>query len=757
MNSLPSGGKTTGYVSRFAVLLVSVTAALACGESTAQSLTGNPAKVNAPSAAATEPARPSSAVSRASGGFAPNLKPVLKRRVGDVAYAPVKLLDDQGQTPEIEMFAGESRVLPAPGVGRIAVGNGQILTAAALDKREILLFANQPGTSSLFIWNEDGRYQRLKINIVPGDTSRIGREIAAFLVSIPGARASIVGDKVIVEGERLSDADLAKLKKLEGTYPQIVNFTSAQGWEKMVMMDVKVVEFPRSEMRELGLKWSPTGGGTIGAVWAPIRQGNNGPYQINIPSNSTQGVGPVSDPGQTTTTLHSALNVIGGFNIGLNTQLQALAQDGKAVVLAEPQLSTRSGSEAKFVAGGEYPYTVSNITGTTVLFKPYGIQLTIKPTVDQEGYVRATINTEVSSIDSSVSTPEGPALKTRSTKTEFNVKAGETIVLSGMLTRDNSTNVDKVPFLGDIPVLGALFRSKRFQNSETELVVFVTPIVVDSQTPGLVDRVERTKARLQEQFGPAPYLTDPLQPGRQAERLTEASSLHQPGHAEDAKRALPAPAPQQDIGKPAPRTPLTGSALVPAAQNPLTRSAQPLGGGSSLRVKLEGLVLRASPDIRSPTLMRLGNGSVVQLGNQEAPPELRSLWRNVLVGAVNGWVAAKWVEPTTRAFAANTDEGPAAREAQGGQALGAPISPGHLVPLTVPAPDESVKVVRQYRVALPKLAMRVAPDVNAAILQQIPEGTMVETSEASARGGWLPVDAGGKHGWVAAQWLEAQP
>ncbi|MDI1260154.1 pilus assembly protein N-terminal domain-containing protein [Aquabacterium sp.] len=751
MNSLTTGGSTTGYVPRIAVLLVWAAVMLACDQSRAQSPTADLAKANpngAPGAAA------ESAVSKAAGGFAPNLRPTLKRRVGDAAYAPVKLLDDQGQTPEIEMFAGESRVLPAPGVGRIAVGNGQILTAAALDKREILLFANQPGTSSLFIWNEDGRYQRLKINIVPGDTSRIGREIAAFLASIPGARASIVGDKVIVEGDRLSDADLGKLKKLENTYPQIVNFTSAQGWEKMVMMDVKVVEFPRSEMQELGLRWGPTGGGTIGAVWAPIRHGKNGPYQIKIPT-SAEGL-PLTDPDKETATLHSALNVIGGFNIGLNAQLLALAQDGKAAVLAEPQLSARSGSEANFVAGGEYPYAVSSIAGTTVYFKPYGIQLTIKPTVDRDGYVRATIDTEVSSIDSSVSTPQGPALKKRSTKTEFNVKAGETIVLSGMLTRDSSNNIDKVPFLGDIPILGALFRSKRFQNSETELVIFVTPMVIDSHTPGLVDRVEKTKARLNEQFGAVPYLSDPLQPGRDADLLTSASALPEQAQAESAKRPLPTPAPHRPIDQPTPRIPLNGAALVPAEQNPLTSPAQPVGG-SNLRVKLEGLVLRASPDIRSPILMRLGNGAVVQLAHQEAPAELRDLWRNVSVGAVNGWVAAKWVEPTSRALPTNMVTSSAAREAQVGQKLGATIPTAHSAPLTAPALDKMDKVTRQYRVVLPKLAMRVAPDVNAAIVQQIPEGTLVETQEVNARGGWLPIAVGDKHGWVAAQWLEAQP
>ncbi|MCW8209712.1 type II and III secretion system protein, partial [Verminephrobacter aporrectodeae subsp. tuberculatae] len=97
-------------------------------------------------------------------------------------------------------------------------------------------------------WNEEGRYQRVKINVVPGDTSRYAREIAAFLSTIPNAKASVIGDKVIVEGDNLGDTDLKKIEGLAKHYPQIVNFTNQIGWEQMVLMDVKVVEFPVNEL-----------------------------------------------------------------------------------------------------------------------------------------------------------------------------------------------------------------------------------------------------------------------------------------------------------------------------------------------------------------------------------------------------------------------------------------------------------------------------------------------------------------------------
>lgn len=438
-------------------------------------------------------------------------------------YAPIGTGGDAAPVPEIELFVGESKVFPTPGVARIAVGNGQILNANALDGKEIIVSGNGVGVSSLFIWNEDGRYQRIKVNIVPGETARVTREVAAFLQHIPKATATVVGDKVIVEGDELSDADRDKVAELAKRYPQIVNFTSPIGWEQTVLMDVKVVEFPKTELRELGLKWNPTGGGAIGAIWSPISRGDNGASvggrQINITSPAGQAA-PITniDPSKGVV-LPSALTVMSAVNVGLNAQLNLLEQNGTAAILAEPQLSTRSGFKASFLAGGEFPYSVSNLNGVTVVFKPYGIKLDIEPRVGRNGVIRAEIDSEVSSLDSSVSAVGGPALLTRRTKTEFNVRAGETIVLSGLLQRTTSNDIDKVPLLGDIPVLGALFRSKRFQNKETELVVFVTPTIVDARAPGLQERIERTTERLGTRMGLTPYLSDPLQPGRDAGKV----------------------------------------------------------------------------------------------------------------------------------------------------------------------------------------------------------------------------------------------
>jgi pilus assembly protein CpaC len=426
------------------------------------------------------------------------------------------MIDAAAPAREFEMFVGESRVFATPGVARIAVGSGQVITANALDAKDVIIFANGAGTTMLYVWTNDGRYQRIKVTVMANDVARYAREVASFLSTIPKTKATVVGDKVIVEGDDLSDADRDKVAELAKRYPQIVNFTGQIGWEQTVLMDVKVVEFPRSQLRELGLKWGAAGGAAVGGIWRPVARGDTTGLSISPPAGDA-GALPVASTSPNGLVYPSGPIITSAVNLGLNAQLQALEQSGTATVLAEPQLSTRSGYKATFHAGGEIPYSVASVNGVTVQFKPYGIRLDIEPRVARSGAIRAVIDSEVSSIDSSVSTTNGPALLTRRTRTEFNVKPGETIVLAGLLQRTNSTDTENIPFLGNIPILGALFRSKRFQNKETELVVLVTPHLVDSNTPALKERIKRVHERLKQNLGDAPYLSDPLQPSHATE------------------------------------------------------------------------------------------------------------------------------------------------------------------------------------------------------------------------------------------------
>jgi pilus assembly protein CpaC len=682
-------------------------------------------------------------------GFAEVLKPSKPMRANrspviNAAYTPIQSTSDDGQIAEIEMFVGESRVFPAPGVARIAVGNGSLMTAAALDGKEVILFANGPGTSSLFIWNADGRYQRVKINIVPGDTTRHAREIAAFLSTIPNTKASVVGANIIVEGDQLADADILKLEELAKRYPQIVNFTNRVGWERMVSMDVKVVEFPVTLLREIGLKWSGTGGAAVGGVWAPGRRGNDGPFQIGLRTSGESNAPPISSPNGPLV-LPSGLNVLSVLNMGLNAQLNLLAQEGKAALLAEPQLSARSGSKASFVAGGEIPYAVTTRDGTVIQFKDYGVKLDVTPTVDPRGAVRAKIRAEVSSIDRSVVTIGGPALLTRRTETEFNVQNGETIVLAGLLQRESGTDVDKLPLLGDLPVLGALFRSKRYQNKETELVVFVTPTVMTSQSPGQRDRIERTTERLQERFGPAPYLSDPLQPGVAYEKPNDVPARVAP--------ALGGAAPVPVV--PAVSHPVSPATPKPVASGPAAPAVQSIGRaerGALLTVVAESAVLRAGASASAPALLTLDRGASVVLGPSAVQTGGDDAWRNVQVGRIQGWVQADAVVPMHAAQLPATLHEEQARPAR--KPVAATVVPR---PVLLAANGTAAGAARQFRVEAQRLALRLAPDVNAGAVVTLLHGDVVSAVSGAEQGHWIGVQAGAgdsaKRGWVPTQWL----
>ena len=152
------------------------------------------------------------------------------------------------------------------------------------------------------------------------------------------------------------------------------------------------------------------------------------------------------------------------------------------MILAEPRLAVRSGGEAKFLAGGEFPISISNINGTTIEFKEFGIKLDVKPEVDKKNNIRADVTTEVSAIDNSVAVDNVPGLLTRRTETQVSMKSEETLVISGLINQELSKDVQRLKFLGDIPILGALFRSKSFRDRKSELVIFITPKVFDADS-----------------------------------------------------------------------------------------------------------------------------------------------------------------------------------------------------------------------------------------------------------------------------------
>jgi pilus assembly protein CpaC len=189
-----------------------------------------------------------------------------------------------------------------------------------------------------------------------------------------------------------------------------------------------------------------------------------------------------------------------GIATSIASQINLMMQDGSAWELAAPQLSARSGGVADFLVGGEVPIPISQGLGeTTVEYKQYGIKLHIAPIVNSKGDISTDIETEISKIDPSVNVQGYPGFITRRASAQLNVHEGDTIVISGLVDASASKTFDKVPGLGDIPVLGALVRSRDFQRNRTDLVIFVTPIVITPDSPENRELIEKSD-RLRDDF-----------------------------------------------------------------------------------------------------------------------------------------------------------------------------------------------------------------------------------------------------------------
>lgn len=398
----------------------------------------------------------------------------------------------------IQMQVGEVRVLSMPNVARVAVGDGHVLNAVTTDEKEVIVFARHEGSSAVQLWSEHGERKHYLVDVAPDGARQIQQELRSVLERIPNVSVSVVGDKLLIEGDDLSDADRERVLAISQRYPQLLDFTGQVGWDRMVLLDVQVVELPRAYLRELGVRWdtSSQGGANAGFGW------DGGSKRL------------LDRPGETVVPIPFPAGAAVGYfgvNAMLSARVNAMAQSGDAVILAQPQLLARSGSVAEFLAGGEVPYSTVDANGNVnTEFKPYGVSLHITPQIERNNAIRSRIEVEVSSVDTTYAQANGPALKTRRAATEFNVQSGQTLVLAGFVSREDARNSDRIPGLGNLPIFGYLFGSRRFQRNETELAIFVTPVVVSAEHPDVRKRVRQGQAIVASTFPMEARLNAPI-------------------------------------------------------------------------------------------------------------------------------------------------------------------------------------------------------------------------------------------------------
>lgn len=369
----------------------------------------------------------------------------------------------------LNLYVGQAHVLNEPQVRRIVVGNGKIVQVTALDDRQILVLPETAGQSTLHLWTRAGTQREYVLNVVPADANRLHQEVQSLLGESENLRSRIVGDKVVIEGGNLNEEQANRLAEVAKRYPQIVNLSSRVGLEKMIAMDVRMVEIKREVMKNIGIKWSGAAQGpTFGVIGDTHRSG------VFQPGGAAEGLA-----GFDVRRRVSAFASMFGLASSISSMLNFLVQNGDAVVLAEPRLSCRSGGSAKFVAGGELPIPVTSGLGSvSVIFKEYGVKFDVQPVVSETGVIAAKIATEVSAINFDVTVREVPGLTKRRAETEVNLRENETLVIAGLVSEEGSRSIDKVAGLGELPVLGALFRSRQFRERQTDLVVFITPQII---------------------------------------------------------------------------------------------------------------------------------------------------------------------------------------------------------------------------------------------------------------------------------------
>lgn len=411
------------------------------------------------------------------------------------AVAPHDSTVAQTPLPErLDMYVGDTRIVEARSQ-RVAIGNGDVIDVTTLDGGQLLFLAEAPGTTAVSLWLRDGRRHRITVNVTEQSLELLLDHVRRMLEGVPNVAARIAGERIVIDGDRVPEADQRKVAAIvEAFRGSVVNFVGRVGWEQMLHFDVRIVEVRRSAVRELGVRWDGTANGPTVGVIADF---DTNPYFRVAPTPPPAGLPSVALPSRVWPPATYA-----GIASTLTSRIALLESRGDAVLIAQPTLSCRSGGSARFVSGGEFPIPVTDSLGSTdVEFKEYGVILDVKPIVDRTGGIVAAVETELSQIDESVRVLGVPGLLKRRTATELNLREGEVAVLAGLASRTRGKDSTRVPGLGGLPVVGGLFRSTQRRETDTELLILITPRIVRPavdegalQTDPNAVGVERAKA-----------------------------------------------------------------------------------------------------------------------------------------------------------------------------------------------------------------------------------------------------------------------
>jgi pilus assembly protein CpaC len=364
----------------------------------------------------------------------------------------------------ITVARGGSALLTEPrDLERISVADDAIAEAVVLPPRQILLNARGVGTTSLLVWREGEAARLYEVQVtadVAGLTTQLGELFPDFDVDI-----STAGDALVLSGAVRDPAIARKAIELaQATGAPVIDNLTAPSPEQ-ILLHVRFAEVDRSVVKDFG-------GDLIRAVNAPRLNDSFDRDDESVVSTLAEGL--------------VTLSILGDTGAGIEALITALRGRGEFRSLAEPNLVALEGQEASFLAGGEFPFPTlqgGNTAGVTIIWKEFGVRLNFTPNVTNTGTIRLTVEPEVSSLDFAngllISGFQIPSILTRRVNTSVELAAGQTLAIGGLLDNRLLHEVDRIPILGHIPVLGSFFSSKRAREDRTELLVLVTPYIVE--------------------------------------------------------------------------------------------------------------------------------------------------------------------------------------------------------------------------------------------------------------------------------------
>lgn len=375
---------------------------------------------------------------------------------------------------------------------RVSIANPAIADLILISPAQLQINGLATGSTSLIVWEKgNNKPSFFDVNVI-GDLSQLEPQIKD-LAPKDNINVEYAKDTVILSGTAANDQTVAKVVQVAKAYaPNVLNHIRVDE-PQQVILQVKVAQVDKTALRRLGI--------------SALVKGNTGEGFYNTvaaPNGSVSGTkGSSTTTTTTSSTLSSAVSTalgdispLGAFQAGLSyfpsgigTVLQALSSKGLAKILAEPNLMVKSGQEGYFLAGSKIPIQIiESLAGTstsTIRYENVGISLKFSPVVMENGMIALKINpAEVSSIQGFLTSNGYPIIDSRTVNTSVELKDGESLVLAGLLSEENIKTMSKIPLMGDIPILGALFRSTVNDLKEKELVFFITPKLVKPMAPG---------------------------------------------------------------------------------------------------------------------------------------------------------------------------------------------------------------------------------------------------------------------------------